>query len=376
MKRNIGLGGLLLGSAAILSACGGASSNATAANSDGSSGGATSQIQATPSSTSRILPPTQLARTLAAQHTALHNSMCTSITPFYWEIGDKNSVLASGTGGTGNIAPPTAQTVMPIASASKWFFSTYVAEIRRGAMSANDIKFLNFQSGYTNFNECTANSTVGSCLAEPGATRGSNGDYIASTDGKFFYNGGHMQVLANNIGLGADGNARLAYDINTALGNSLNILYSQPQLAGGIDMSADRYGAFLRNMLSGRYSMSSLLGSHAVCTHTNSLDCPSAMFSPVNQSRPSGPNDVSNERWHYSLGHWVEDDPTVGDGSFSSPGRFGFYPWIDANKTYYGVLARYDAEHVKPVDPKQAAYYTSVECGREIRKAWETGQAQ
>ena len=32
----------------------------------------------------------------------------------------------------------------------------------------------------------------------------------------------------------------------------------------------------------------------------------------------------------------------AGDGAFSSPGLFGFYPWIDAGKTYYGVLARYD----------------------------------
>jgi len=30
----------------------------------------------------------------------------------------------------------------------------------------------------------------------------------------------------------------------------------------------------------------------------------------------------------------------VGDGAFSSPGAFGFYPWIDRTKTNYGVLAR------------------------------------
>ena len=62
----------------------------------------------------------------------------------------------------------------------------------------------------------------------------------------------------------------------------------------------------------------------------------------------------------------MEDDPVVGDGAFSSPGAFGFYPWIDASKTYYGVLARQGAAGTG-VD--------SVNCGRLIRKAWVTGVA-
>jgi hypothetical protein len=72
------------------------------------------------------------------------------------------------------------------------------------------------------------------------------------------------------------------------------------------------------------------------------------------------------ESWHYSLGHWVEDDPKVGDGAFSSAGLFGFYPWVDASKTWYGVVAR-----MAP-----AGALDSVDCGRIIRKAWVTGQAQ
>jgi hypothetical protein len=73
-----------------------------------------------------------------------------------------------------------------------------------------------------------------------------------------------------------------------------------------------------------------------------------------------------DESWHYSIGHWVEDDPKVGDGAFSSPGAFGFYPWIDASKTYYGVVARAEAPGA----------LESVYCGRLIRKAWVTGGAQ
>jgi hypothetical protein len=77
--------------------------------------------------------------------------------------------------------------------------------------------------------------------------------------------------------------------------------------------------------------------------------------------------------WHYAIAHWVEDDPTVGDGAFSSPGAFGFYPWIDAGKTTYGVLARHANVSLSGNDPVAVE---SVVCGRAIRKAWFTSVAQ
>jgi hypothetical protein len=62
-----------------------------------------------------------------------------------------------------------------------------------------------------------------------------------------------------------------------------------------------------------------------VCT--NPRTCAQAVFAPL----------PPNESWHHSVGHWVEDDPVVGDGAFSSPGAFGFYPWVDASRTHYGA---------------------------------------
>ena len=44
---------------------------------------------------------------------------------YYWEIGDRNGVLVSGSVGAGGV---TASTVMNIASASKWLFAAYVFE--------------------------------------------------------------------------------------------------------------------------------------------------------------------------------------------------------------------------------------------------------
>jgi hypothetical protein len=63
----------------------------------------------------------------------------------------------------------------------------------------------------------------------------------------------------------------------------------------------------------------------------------------------------------------VEDDP-AGDGAFSSPGAFGFYPWIDATKTYYGIVAR----HVVGA----GSYLESAQCGAALRRAFITGTAQ
>src|SRR5690348_12911691 len=81
-----------------------------------------------PGSSSGNGSPTDQQRVQAATTTAGNNVQCTALTPFYWEIGDKNGVLVSGTGGDNSSTPPSSATVMGIASASKWIFSTYALE--------------------------------------------------------------------------------------------------------------------------------------------------------------------------------------------------------------------------------------------------------
>jgi hypothetical protein len=109
-------------------------------------------------------------------------------------------------------------------------------------------------------------------------------------------------------------------------------------------------------MLNGQYTMSAQLGTNKICA---SAACTAGqVLSPA----------PSNEAWNYSLGHWVEDDPTVGDHAFSSAGALGFYPWIDATKTWYGVLAR------RAGSPAGNQGVVSLDCGRLIRQAWVTGK--
>lgn len=333
---------------------------------------------------------TQQERMQAAEATASGDSLCTGLTPFYWEIGDKDGVLDSGTGGDSSGTPPNSETLMAIASASKWIFAAYALEkldiSGSKPLTTAQAQELNFTSGYDNMadSSCLLTTTVGDCLNAANPLGGLNSDRNSSDVGHFFYNGGHMQTLAvTTFSLGGDyinfvsGTPKLATDIESYVGQDLVLDYSNPSLSGGADTTAATYGAFLRKILDGDLRMKDYLGADAVCAHTNSSDCPSALYSPVDETARGPVNNVSDEAWHYSLGHWIEDDPTVGDGAFSSPGAGGFYPWIDASVTYYGVLARYvPIVQANAAPAKQKPYVLSVYCGRAIRKAWLTGKTQ
>jgi hypothetical protein len=312
--------------------------------------------------TSNPAPVSSTQRAAAASQTANSNSACTAAQPFYWEIGDSSSVLASGT--AGGDAPGSA-TPMLIASASKWFFGAYLVQLRGGQLSANDIQALTMSSGYTNltYASCIELSraaqdaeTVDQCF-HANNLNGTNADFNAQAVGQFFYNGGHFQKYAAvDLNLGAADDAALTQAIGSQIGLDFSYSYDSPQLAGGITTTPADYGFFLRKILSKQLLIHDYLGTHAVCT--NPMTCSTAISTPI----------PSQESWHYSLAHWVEDDPVVGDGAFSSPGAFGFYPWIDSSRTYYGIVGRYSL--------LPNAYIQSAVCGRTIRKAWLTGVAQ
>lgn len=289
----------------------------------------------------------------AAQQLALGAPACRAIQPFYWEIGDRDGLLAGG-GAPLDERTVARDTAMPVASASKWWYGAYVVEQRQGALTDADLRALRMLSGYHDlrYGSCVRliaarreRETVAECLSERG-----NDTYTAADLDRFFYNGGHFQQHAvHEMGLGAANNAELARRINETLG--LHIRYDSPQPAGGGIASASDYAIFLRRLLAGQLRLGTLLGAQAVCTQPGAA-CPSAVSTPVS----------NGEAWHYALAHWVEDDPRAGDGAYSSPGAFGFYPWIDAHRRFYGIVARHS------LHPK--AHLQSVECGQLIRKAY------
>jgi CubicO group peptidase (beta-lactamase class C family) len=230
-------------------------------------------------------------------------------------------------------------------------FGAYLLEKTGGTLAPEDIKALTMKTGYTNLNplSCSGTATVQDCFVA-----GTNSTYNVADDGMFSYNGGHFQKRAVDQGLGPDGNVALAAEFKSVLGKDLPISFSSPQLAGGVVTTPSGYALFLRKLLDQTLRLGARLGEGAVCTLPSA--CSTATSSPI------------PEAWHYAYGHWIEDDPTTGDGSFSSPGAFGFYPWIDSSKRYYGILARQDSSVGAALD--------SVHCGRVIRKAFMAGIQQ
>jgi CubicO group peptidase (beta-lactamase class C family) len=140
----------------------------------------------------------------------------------------------------------------------------------------------------------------------------------------------------------------LATEYQKILGNEIKLKFRMVQLAGGVEMSGENYAVFLQKILKGDLQIKKYLGEDALCTDIRK--CPKqAVYSPIPVP------------WHYSYGHWVEDGDG-GDGAFSCEGAFGFYPWIDKTKTYYGIISRH-----KEI---RRSGYISAQCGQKIRRAF------
>lgn len=378
---------------AALTACGGGSGGGTPGVSSSSLAASVSSASSLSSvaASSSVSSITLEQRVTAVNATVANNSICKSIDIFYWQIGDKTGALASGWGGINAPQNPQAETAqgigpdipMGVASASKWVFGAYaIQRDSYAALSTGSIEFqgrsiarkqfLNFTSGYDQ--EATPlclKHTVADCFT------GSIAEYNSASAHKFSYNGGHMQAYAVALGLGEyrddDGiqdGIFLADEIRRITSRFSTLTYDFPSLPGGANMSPNSYAEFLRAILNHDLEIGQHLGADPVCAWVDpaiiNKSC-DAIATPISGS--SGDNNYSAEHWHYSYGHWVEDDPMVGDGAFSSPGAFGFYPWINADKTLYGIVARKEMVLGRPA-------LESVGCGRVMRKAWVSGAEQ
>lgn len=159
-----------------------------------------------------------------------------------------------------------------------------------------------------------------------------------------------MQKLASrDLGLSESTPEDLGSSMTKNLGIKVSFFSASP--AGGVRTSTSEYAKFLQMILQSNELKTSFLGQYQVCASPKF--CPEqAVDTPIDQ----------NENWSYSLGHWVESDEQVGDGTFSSPGAFGFYPWIDASKEFYGILT--------PLSDGSVNANESVQCGRQLRRVF------
>jgi hypothetical protein len=311
---------------------------------------------------------------------------------FYWEVGDANGLLYARQDEQGQPHANRDQ-VIPIASASKWLYATYVVEPASGqTLNEASIARLSLSSDAVATHPastdagaitivCNPTNTVAQCAARQ--TRGGDDGQIHP----FSYGGAHLQSLAGE-------DTVIRNDDTLALGTAIsNVLqlpgafaYGQPALAGGVRTSPATYAAFLQKMLKGAqgqgngYALGALLDADLVCA-ANPSPASSVPSSPYTQPNAWPEGSVANspfpldEPAQYGLGHWVESALT-GTPGYSSPGSFGFYPSIDADKQIY-VIVSYDDEVVDTAhgESTSEAYLDAMYCGRNVRRAWLSGVA-
>lgn len=294
----------------------------------------------------------------AIQDAIVANKDCKKLGDFYWEIGDaRGKVISGAEGNTYN-----ADTTMKMASASKWLFGAYVFEKLKGRVTDEQKEFLQMRSGYTNMSNlsCLRDKiqSVKDCfLAEPKMRKlfgkAGNAALISENKGKFYYNGAHAQALAvkEEIGLADKNNTALAQAIKSSL-KLENISYFFPQLAGGAKTNAGTYAEFLRNLMNDKYFLGKTLQSEPGVCANSSCGSKDVTESPVADHLP----------WWYANHYWIEKNQKGMIEAYSSPGLFGFYPWISADKKYYGIIAREGTARDRGVK--------SISCGDAIRKAF------
>ncbi|RKH67604.1 hypothetical protein [Corallococcus llansteffanensis] len=292
----------------------------------------------------------------AALDTAQTSASCTPLGNFYWELGTGAGPLYGIPRGSG----VSATTVMPIASASKWLYAgAYVQSRGYANLTLDEKKRLNFTSGYIDENTTLcgdAGTTVSDCYGPAYK----NVSFRSLQNGRYFYNGGHMQKLAlDDIGARkGTGLASVMDWINARLGTTLPESDSDVAPAGGFSGSAAHYRVFLTKLLTNQYELSSKLTVDSV---------------PAWQG---GPN-VSFTPWtggqaYYGLGHWIEGETVNGAWTVtghSSPGAFGFYPWVNAARTRYMLLAR--SRQLGEEEGEKSRV-----CAQAILKAYELGVPQ
>ncbi len=153
----------------------------------------------------------------------------------------------------------------------------------------------------------------------------------------FAYGPEHLQVASAmaEVETGKAWNDIFRSEVGDPLNLSPLAVFSSPSLtnprvSGGAVISADDYARILEAVLSGSFLSDT---PDYLADRTNGLE---VAYSPVTQQGGD---------WHYGLGFWLECDATpfaadcAVNPTISSPGAFGFTPWIDYEQGYYGVIA-------------------------------------
>lgn len=363
---------------------------------------------------------------VAVAATSANNTLCNTLTGYYYEFGNSTTALLSGTGGrhycatagngsvtcssgtgtastctgsgigsSGNGCPASVDVnsrtqAVVYASGSKWIYGMYVSQTQQvssgGPASVPSIQqpYMNFTSGYVGMTNggtaCNGSTSPIACLAL-------NPAFSALTPGEaghFHYDAGHFEnhastygILGNKLIYPTTGAPALGANLRNGLGLSGSITYTNAILAGGLYGPISDYVTLLQMIMTGTLSLGLDLKYNATCMENGAsytVDAAGNSVTPFTCGAVAGGSPYSPYKYYYSFGHVIEQDPTVhGDGAFSSAGSYGIYPALAADKSFYEVLSR----------RAQPGYYglgqqgiASLKCGVLLRAAWNTGVEQ
>lgn len=156
----------------------------------------------------------------------------------------------------------------------------------------------------------------------------------------FYYGPAHLQLAAAmaEVATGRSFTELFRDEVALPLGLSAGARFASPsetnpRVSGGGAASAEDYERFLLALLRGEYLQASQPVMHADHTPAGEVEIISTPIEPVGLE------------WHYAFGNWRECPHETWEPSCdeqvmsSSPGAFGFTPWIDWETRTWGVIA-------------------------------------
>ena len=281
-----------------------------------------------------------------------------NVTDYAVVIGDANGVLLSREFGNFSVTQSHL-----IASATKWLAAMVIMDlVEQGVMALDDRpqdylawwttdpadprseitleQLLSFTAGFNTGPDDASCVTDGSITLDDCARAFYDGGLAYQPGTTFYYGPAHLQVAGRMAEVATQLDfadlALLQQTFRFGLQSTVFLVPvgANPRVGGGAVSSATDYGVLLQAILSGTY-LSGVL---------DEMEQDRTGPPVVIGSRPSA-IDNNNVDFRYALGHWRECERPTWDSSCdnrrlsSSPGAFGWNPWIDFDNGYYGIIA-------------------------------------
>jgi CubicO group peptidase (beta-lactamase class C family) len=212
----------------------------------------------------------------------------------------------------------------------------------RGPQAAITLKqLLSFTSGLEPENACTIrmNISLGDCVESIAATKP-----VAAPGTRFDYGSTHLAVAAHmaEVVTGQSWNDLFAKLLREPLGLGTDAVFytwprqgkgtTNPLIAGGLRMTMDEYAKVLDLEYHRGVYRGTRLISDALFDVQSTEPYPDAVIG-------SSPVKRIGLDFHYGLANWLQcPPPAVNCAIQSSPGAFGFTPWVDRPGGYYAII--------------------------------------